>query len=174
MLKLTAIFVKIIERTHIFMKTHPAFTILEVLIAVTIIGIMSGLLAISSSNATDKAQALKIVSDMQNVKTACVLYYAENGKYPSNVNELNDYLEASVSYDGTPFSLETSGEGDTGALFVKYDGSASKGNLEANSSVANRLFKMKDDIPLYKDTTLSQDNSGTYDKGNVVYILVKK
>ncbi|MDO4219563.1 MAG: prepilin-type N-terminal cleavage/methylation domain-containing protein [Synergistaceae bacterium] len=156
------------------MKTHSAFTILEVLIAVTIIGIMSGLLAISSSNATDKARALKIVSDMQNVKTACVLYYSENGKYPSKVSDLNEYLDTSVSYEGTPFSLESAGEGDTGALFVKYDGSASKGNLEANSGVATRLFKMKDDIPLYKDTTLSQDNSGTYDKGNVVYILVKK
>lgn len=156
------------------MKTHSAFTILEVLIAVTIIGIMSGLLAISSSNATDKAQALKIVSDMQNVKTACVLYYSENGKYPSNVSDLNDYLDTPISYTGTPFSLESAGEGGNGALFVKYDGSAAKGSLEANSGVATRLFKMKDDIPLYKDTTLSQDNSGTYDKGNVVYILVRK
>ena len=156
------------------MKTHSAFTILEVLIAVTIIGIMFGLLAISSSNATDKAQALKIVSDMQNVKTACVLYYSENGKYPTQVSDLNDYLDSSVSYTGTPFSL-VNGEGESAsALFVRYDGTAAKGNLEANSGVATRLEKMKDEVPLYKDAAVSTDNSGTYDKGSSVYILVKK
>ena len=54
-----------------------AFTLVELLIVIIIIGIMAGIFTLSVGAARDKAQATKIVSDMRVLKSAVILYRAQ-------------------------------------------------------------------------------------------------
>ena len=56
------------------------FTLVEMLIVIIIIGILAGMMMLSTGAATDKAEATRIVSDMRSMKTACVMYYADSGE----------------------------------------------------------------------------------------------
>ena len=59
---------------------NRAFTLVELLIVIIIIGILAGALMLYSGSATDKAQAVKIVSNLKNIKSAMLLYAAASGK----------------------------------------------------------------------------------------------
>lgn len=60
-----------------------AFTLVEILIAIIIIGILAGALLITMQNVQAKAEASKIVSDLRNLKSATVLYTLDKGKFPN-------------------------------------------------------------------------------------------
>ena len=59
---------------------NRAFTLVELLIVIIIIGILAGAMMLYSGSATDKAQAVKIVSNLKNIKSAMLLYAADSGK----------------------------------------------------------------------------------------------
>lgn len=67
------------------MKKHSAFTLIELLIVIIIIGILAGMLMLATGSATDKAEATKIVNNMVVVKKALLLYYTDNGEWPENI-----------------------------------------------------------------------------------------
>ena len=84
------------------------FTLVEMLIVIIIIGILAGMMMLSTGAATDKAEATRIVSDMRSMKTACVMYYADSGEWPEAINASFDkYLDVPVS-DNDDYSLTTS------------------------------------------------------------------
>ncbi len=101
---------------------RKAFTLVELLIALIIIGILAGALLLTMANAQAKAEATKIVSNMKVIKSAAFLYYSDQGKwYPEisgNLNKqdagtfLNPYLDSpkmtryysGATFTGTPTS----------------------------------------------------------------------
>jgi len=64
-------------------KKHSGFTLIEMLVVIIIIGALTGAVMLSVTSATDKAKASKIVTNLQNLKAACVMYYADNEQWPS-------------------------------------------------------------------------------------------
>lgn len=57
---------------------RKGFTLVELLIVIVVIGILSAMMMLSSTEAVSSARAADIVSDLRNLKTAALAYYADN------------------------------------------------------------------------------------------------
>ena len=81
-------------------KARRAFTIIELLVVVGIIGILAGVLLASFSGGTEAARAAKCLSNMRNLAQAAISCAASNkyGYYP---------------YAGSHAALGVDGEGKT-------------------------------------------------------------
>ncbi len=70
---------------------RKGFTLVELLIVIVVIGILSAMMMLSSTEAVSSARAADIISDLRNLKTAALAYYADNldeieGKDSNNAN----------------------------------------------------------------------------------------
>ena len=78
-------------------RKSKGFTLVELLIVVIIIGILAGMMMLSTGSATAKAEATKIVSDMRNLKAAAVMYYADNSAWTTDIASLDKYVDADMT-----------------------------------------------------------------------------
>lgn len=111
-------------------RKSKGFTLVELLIVIVIIGILAGMMMLSTGGATAKAEATKILADMRNIKAAAIMYYADNGEWPVAGTEasLDKYLDkklSSTSYDITESGdvrvTVDPGETDIIAALKKFD-----------------------------------------------------
>jgi len=59
-----------------------AFTLVELLIVIIIIGVLAGMVMLSAESAISSAKAARILADLRNMKAAALLYRADNGSWP--------------------------------------------------------------------------------------------
>lgn len=59
-----------------------AFTLVEILVVLLIVGILAGALMLVSFSVTGKAEATRIIEDMRSMKSAATLYFADYGTWP--------------------------------------------------------------------------------------------
>lgn len=78
-------------------KRSKGFTLVELLIVIIIIGILAGMMMLSTGGATAKAEATKIVSDARNIKAAAIMYYADHGDWSDKIGDLADYLDGKIA-----------------------------------------------------------------------------
>ena len=57
---------------------RKGFTLVELLIVIVVIGILSAMMMLSSTEAVSSARASNIVSNLRNLKTAALSYYVDN------------------------------------------------------------------------------------------------
>ena len=146
-------------------RRAKGFTLVEMLIVIIIIGILAGMIMLSTGAATDKAEATRIISDMRSVKTACVMYYADYGEWPTEIDDNFDkYLDVPIS-DNDNFELVTS----ENVLWLRYSG----GKLAAGNGVSERLAAAAADSGLYASASDSP-NTPDYDGDGDLYMIVKK
>ncbi|QNN23146.1 prepilin-type N-terminal cleavage/methylation domain-containing protein [Planctomycetales bacterium ZRK34] len=69
-------------------RRHQAFTFIEVMVVVVIIGLLAGAVAIKVSDYVDKAKLNRAKSDIATIVNAVESYYADRGQYPSNEDGL--------------------------------------------------------------------------------------
>src|SRR3989338_2116570 len=83
-------------------KNSNGFTLIELLVVISIIGILSSLGMVSLNNARVKARDALRKADMTQLRTAIMLYYDENNKYPAcgfwDENRLDYGAEATQFY----------------------------------------------------------------------------
>ena len=70
-----------------------AFTLVELLIVVIILGILAGMMMLSAESAVCSAKAARIISDLRTMKAAALLYKADNGSWPVWRYADNAYVE---------------------------------------------------------------------------------
>lgn len=67
------------------MKTlSKGFTLIEMLVVISIIGILATLVAANLNSARSRARDTQRKSDIKNISTALRLYYNDIGRYPAN------------------------------------------------------------------------------------------
>ncbi len=147
-------------------KKARGFTLVELLIVITIIGILSGSLMLTMSAGTDKAEATRIVTDLNSLKLAAGLYYADNvgNTMEPSLSEFKNYVSAPEKLDSALYEFVEIEE--TGEWFVGYDIST------ATKGVRESLKKMAETTGLRNSTT--SDTSDVYDGGTAgVYLRVR-
>ncbi|MBP5200900.1 MAG: prepilin-type N-terminal cleavage/methylation domain-containing protein [Schwartzia sp.] len=74
------------------LSNQRGFTLLEMLIVVSIAGVLAAVAVPRFTNAITLANTARVQSDLQVLNSAIVLYQAENGAYPSAVGDLKNYV----------------------------------------------------------------------------------
>ena len=64
-------------------KEEAAFTLIELMVVVVILGILAGMLVPKLMGRTDEAKAVKAKVDISAIETALKLYRLDNGQYPT-------------------------------------------------------------------------------------------
>ena len=157
------------------LRKSKGFTLVELLIVIIIIGILAGMMMLSSGAATDKAEATKIVSDLRNIKAATIMYYADKGSYASLDNvedlgaaslgapgsEINNYLD---NKPASGYKIKKSGN----VFFAGYNGT------KLTDGVKDKLVLMAPNVGLYNG--VSADVSDYYKKTNAdgVFMVITK
>ena len=74
------------------LSNQRGFTLLEMLIVISIAGVLAAVAVPRFTNAVMLANTARVQSDLQVLNSAIVLYQAEKGVYPSAVGDLKDYV----------------------------------------------------------------------------------
>lgn len=61
---------------------HKAFTVIELLTVIIIIGVLSGMVMVTSTSITENATAIRLIAGMRNMKAAACVYNAEKKTWP--------------------------------------------------------------------------------------------
>lgn len=140
------------------LKKSKGFTLVELLIVIIIIGILAGMMMLSTGGATAKAEATKIVSDMRNMKAAAIMVYADNSVWPTDIASLDAYLDQKAS-EGL-YSIDPSG------ARLKYNATSTDTKIKTNLAT---MASTSGGIPLY--TAVSGDTP--YAGGDDLFMPIK-
>lgn len=79
-------------------KPKRAFTLVEILLTILIIGILAGNLLLTSGISRDRSAATRIVSDLMTLKRAAMLFFSDNGRWPgeNDYDRLNSYMTGHI------------------------------------------------------------------------------
>ncbi|WP_136514095.1 type II secretion system protein [Geomonas edaphica] len=119
------------------LKTTRGFTLIELMIVVTIVGILAAIAAPNYQWGIIKAREAVLREDLYNFRTTIDQYYADQGKYPDSLQELvdnkNKYLREipkdpfTKSNDtwvvSPPTTSETTDGAATGGVYEVHSGS---------------------------------------------------
>jgi general secretion pathway protein G len=77
-----------VGRTGIVSRARKGFTLLELIVVITIIGILGTLVVVKVQGWVEKARIEKIKSDLREIIKAAEIYQVATGGYPSSLEEL--------------------------------------------------------------------------------------
>jgi len=66
-------------------KGKKGFTLIEMLIVITIIALLASLILVGMGGARQKARDARRIADLHNVQNALELYFSKNGMYPTSI-----------------------------------------------------------------------------------------
>lgn len=76
-------------------RLQQGFSLIELIVVVTIIGILAGVAIVNVKNAQRKARETALKENLFNMRKAIDNFYADKQKYPADLNELvPNYLRA--------------------------------------------------------------------------------
>ena len=73
--------------------SQRGFATLEVILMITVLGIISAIAIPRFSGITTSANTAKVQADLSTLDTAISIYYMEKASYPSDLSELKDYIK---------------------------------------------------------------------------------
>lgn len=152
-------------------KKSVAFTLVELLIVVVILGILAAVITTSFANASVEAGQKAFVTNLKTLASACELYKVQNGVWPDDASsgvlppELASYIKPHQWESPTPiggvWDVEFNESGITSAIGVHFDGTGQTQD-DAFMTIVDDIFDNGD------------LNSGVFQKlaaGRYYYIL---
>ncbi len=79
-------------------KKNRAFTLIEVLVAVTIIAVLTAIGVVSYVSANRNARDSKRLSDVEQIRAALEMYRADQGEYPASITFGGSLVSGSNTY----------------------------------------------------------------------------
>lgn len=103
------------------------FTLLEMLIAITLLGMLSAIFMFSTLDATAAADASNIINNMNHIRTAVLMWYKQNS--------------SRIIPSGNEYMIETNGNKQYFSEFVRDHGSEILKYLDNRKSIAALRYK---------------------------------
>ena len=163
---------------------RKGFTLVELLIVIVVIGILSAMMMLSSTEAVTSARASNIVSNLRNLKTAALAYYVDHmdacdkstfefgTNYP--FSDVAKYMNTSSSTNSAWDGYGIVGKA-AGSWYIYYGNNTSgstggSSHPAIESGVQSKLAGRASSVGLCKTT----NSSDTYVSGNTtVYMFVR-
>lgn len=120
-----------------FLKKQGGFTLIEVVAAAALIGIMATMLMPSLTGANDRVKNARLQNDLATIDQAIQLYRLDEGKVPSTLDSLNgDYLGGNRDFkDATGEALTYTADAD-GATYTLSGKNAAGASVQSPGSKA--------------------------------------
>ena len=116
------------------LSNHRGFTLFELLAVMVILGILASIAIPSYKRSQFKARESVLAEDLYQMRRSIDAFFADNGKYPENIDELVNYkylravprdpiTRRSDTWDCTPPEPSDSGQIAEGGCFDIHSGS---------------------------------------------------
>lgn len=154
-------------------KKREGFTLVELLIVIVVIGILSAMMMLSSTEAVSSARANNIISNLRNLKTAALAFYVDSLDKIADLGEgkvipkdyIVKYLGSSNNDEINKNSNGTTG-GDGYSVYITKKNTTTKNKLwiaqynatNEKSDVKNKLAARAASVGL-KDGNADEKNS---------------
>ncbi len=165
-------------------RTQKGFTLVELLIVIVVIGILSAMMMLSSTEAVTSAKVSNIVSNLRNLKTAALALYTDNmDKFSTTtatkptIDEVFAYLNGGSDIpDKGQYNIECVGAAPY-TWFIKYHNEAVSGKPTADEKkIGEKLKGRAKSLGLLKSAKITTDNkvdTTLYDGEKDVFLHVR-
>ncbi|MHB0969297.1 MAG: type II secretion system protein [Thermoanaerobaculia bacterium] len=130
-------------------RRQRGFTLIELIVVVTIIGILAGIAVVGIGHAQRKAQENILKADLANMRKAIDDFYADKQRYPSSLQELVEmkYLRripidpiTKSAETWVPVNEEPSFEESTSMFSDDYDSAQQAGIVDVKSGAEGQTM----------------------------------
>ena len=112
-------------------STNSAFTIVELLVVIVVIGILAAITIVSYTGISSKAIASSLQSDLSSAKKQLALYYIDHGVYPKDI--VNNCPIDTVDIADTKYCFKASGSNALTYISSSPYSTFSMSNLNGNT-----------------------------------------
>ena len=151
------------------MKTKKGFTLVELLIVIMVIGVLSSMMMISSTESITSAKASDIITGLNNIKIAALAHYVDSfDKYNSasppalDIENIKPYLN-----NGNSLPSGYGVENNNKSWFATYKFS------DSNTEIKSKLASRAQSSGLIAGTSDTNPSTNPYTNGDTVYLQIR-
>ena len=126
-------------------KTHKGFTLVELLIVISILGALAASMSMATKNSTAKARATKIISDFKTIGAAVSIYMMDSQDQGATVKYFTNHSENYI-FSGRMGEYQVTSIDPK--WYVQFNG-------EVADATKAELKKMSKDVGLIGDVTVN-------------------